>query len=81
LRALERVSAELEAVPGILADEIPVLVDPALPADKCELAPNARLIVLRRVGLEKKAKGKDIVVWSLPPKVQTQMRVQWGWTK
>ncbi len=42
-------------------------------------------ITLRRargvVGLEKKAKGKDIVVWSLPPRVQTQMRVQWGWTK
>jgi len=42
-------------------------------------------VTLRRarrvIGLEKKAKGKDIVVWSLPPKVQTQMRVQWGWTK
>jgi AAA domain len=42
-------------------------------------------ITLRRardeLRLEKKAKGKDIVVWSLPPRVQTQMRVQWGWTK
>src|SRR5580692_1080925 len=44
-----------------------------------------REITLRRardkIGMEKKAKGKDIVVWSLPPRVQTQMRVQWGWTK
>jgi AAA domain len=42
-------------------------------------------ITLRRarseVRLEKKAKGKDIVVWSLPPRVQTQMRIQSGWTK
>jgi hypothetical protein len=35
----------------------------------------------REVGLEKKAKSKDNVVWSLPPRVQTQMRIQWGWTK
>ncbi len=56
-------------------------------AELAELAARQGIsdITLRRarnvVGLEKKAKGKDIIVWSLPPRVQTQMRVQWGWTK